>query len=91
MLLNLSVSHSVHREGVCQTPPQQTATAADGTHPTGMHSCFTHTAITRVKLYPCSVLFPATDTRSPPGGGGRQPQRLGHEPIIMTNFPKLKK
>ena len=22
------------------TPPQQTATAADGTHPTGMHSCF---------------------------------------------------
>ena len=21
-------------------PPQQTATAADGTHPTGMHSCF---------------------------------------------------
>ena len=23
-----------------QTPRQQTATAADGTHPTGMHSCF---------------------------------------------------
>ena len=23
-----------------QTPPQQTATAADGTYPTGMHSCF---------------------------------------------------
>ena len=22
-----------------QTPPQQTATAADGTHPTGVHSC----------------------------------------------------
>ena len=22
-----------------QTPPLQTATAADGTHPTGMHSC----------------------------------------------------
>ena len=22
-----------------QTPPQQTATATDGTHPTGMHSC----------------------------------------------------
>ena len=21
-------------------PPQQTATAVDGTHPTGMHSCF---------------------------------------------------
>ena len=33
--------------GVCipacteaDTPPQQTATAADGTHPTGMHSCY---------------------------------------------------
>ena len=24
------------------TPPQQTATAADGTHPTGMHSCLTY-------------------------------------------------
>ena len=23
-----------------QTPPQQMATAADGTHPTGMHSCY---------------------------------------------------
>ena len=23
-----------------QTPPQQTATVADSTHPTGMHSCF---------------------------------------------------
>ena len=23
-----------------QTPPGQTATAADGTHPTGMHSCW---------------------------------------------------
>ena len=22
-----------------QTPPQQTATVVDGTHPTGMHSC----------------------------------------------------
>ena len=36
---------SVHRGGLPQcmlgtdTPPQQTATAADGTHPTGMHSC----------------------------------------------------
>ena len=25
-----------------QTPPRDTATAADGTHPTGMHSCFNH-------------------------------------------------
>ena len=73
MFLHLSVSHSVHRGGVClsvywdtitppppeqtppgadppgtrhpppeQTPPPpgaETATAADGTHPTGMHSC----------------------------------------------------
>ena len=23
-----------------QAPPQQMATVADGTHPTGMHSCF---------------------------------------------------
>ena len=23
-------------------PPQQTATAADGTHPTGMHSCYVY-------------------------------------------------
>ena len=23
-----------------ETPPGETATAADGTHPTGMHSCF---------------------------------------------------
>ena len=27
-----------------QTPPGETATAADGTHPTGMHSCFNCTA-----------------------------------------------
>ena len=27
-----------------QTPPGETATAADGTHPTGMHSCFDCTA-----------------------------------------------
>ena len=51
MFLHLSVSHSVHKGGLPQctlgytpradTPtPQQTATAADGTHPTGMHSCF---------------------------------------------------
>ena len=26
---------------LCSRPPQQTATAADGTHPTGMNSCFT--------------------------------------------------
>ena len=53
MFLHLSVSHSVHGGG-CPGPgpggciltcteadtPQQTATAADGTHPTGMHSCY---------------------------------------------------
>ena len=32
------VSHHALR----QTPPGEMATAADGMHPTGMHSCFTH-------------------------------------------------
>ena len=51
MFLHLSVSHSVLRgvfapvyAGIhsprLATLPQQMATAADGTHPTGMHSCF---------------------------------------------------
>ena len=31
-----------HRRGADTSPPQQMATAADSTHPTGMHSCFTH-------------------------------------------------
>ena len=31
----------VSQHALCQTPPHPTATAADGTHPTGMHSCFT--------------------------------------------------
>ena len=66
MFLHLSVSHSVHRGGVCRaephppdrppwadTPlgiqtPQQTATAADGTHPTGMYSC-SHMMLNYVK------------------------------------------
>ena len=30
----------VSQHALRQTPPQQTATAADGTHPTGTHSCF---------------------------------------------------
>ena len=29
----------VSQHALRQTPPGQTATAADGTHPTGMHSC----------------------------------------------------
>ena len=29
----------VSQHALSQTPLQQTATAADGTHPTGMHSC----------------------------------------------------
>ena len=33
-----------------QTPPQQMATAADGTHPTGMHSCL-HTTFRFWKEY----------------------------------------
>ena len=53
------ICHSVPRGGVWQTPPwanttqadtppppQQTATAADGTHPTGMHSRYS------VQIYP---------------------------------------
>ena len=35
--MSTSVLGGIHPSG--QTPPQQTATAADGTHPTGMHSC----------------------------------------------------
>ena len=30
----------VSQHALRQTPPQQTTTAAGGTHPTGMHSCF---------------------------------------------------
>ena len=30
----------VSQHALRQTPPQQTATAADGMHPTGMLSCF---------------------------------------------------
>ena len=29
----------VSQHALRQTPPGETATAADGTHPTGMHSC----------------------------------------------------
>ena len=34
MFSQVCVKNSVHREGGCTT-----VTAADGTHPTGMHSC----------------------------------------------------
>ena len=47
MFLHLFVSHSVHKGGVSQhalgqtsPPPLPTATAADGTHPTGVHSVY---------------------------------------------------
>ena len=47
MLLHLSVSHSVHEGGcipACTgadiTPSPPTATAADGTHPAGVHSVY---------------------------------------------------
>ena len=30
----------VSQHALMQTPPGETATAADGMHPTGMHSCF---------------------------------------------------
>ena len=38
MFLHLSVIHSVHRGGVKGIPPLGRS-QADGTHPTGMHSC----------------------------------------------------
>ena len=41
MFLHLSVSHPPGRHPREDTTPQQTATAADSTHPTGMHS-FVH-------------------------------------------------
>ena len=37
------------------TPPQQTATVADGTHPTGMHSCF-HNIITCTYKSTCAYI-----------------------------------
>ena len=56
MFLHLSVILFTGKGGVCQTPPgrqpprqtppqgdippQEMATAMDGTHPTGMHSCY---------------------------------------------------
>ena len=39
-----------------ETPPQQTATAADGTHPTGMHSCYCHKN-NRKKMALSPILF----------------------------------
>ena len=35
-------SSSRHPPGADPPPGAETATAADGTHPTGMHSCFTY-------------------------------------------------
>ena len=45
MFLHLSVSHSVHEGGGVHIPlgrhiPPETVTAAEGTHPTGMYSCY---------------------------------------------------
>ena len=62
MFLHLSVSHSVHKgclAGILgQTPPQsdtpwQMATAADGLHPTRMHSCFFSHVILPTGKVPC--------------------------------------
>ena len=36
------LARRVSRPTEADTPPLQTATAADGTHPTGMHSCLFH-------------------------------------------------
>ena len=38
--LGVQAQGGVSQHALRQTPPQQMATAADGTHPTGMHSCF---------------------------------------------------
>ena len=49
------VKNSVHRVGDGQTPPpQQTATAADGTHPTGMHSSI-FIDLTRMEQLSCRI------------------------------------
>ena len=69
MFLHLSVSHSVHsplppgrHHHPRQTPPPETATAADGTHPSGMHSCFESTLGPAYKYHTCYDLVP----QSPP-------------------------
>ena len=60
MFSQVSVKNSVHGGGCLprQTPPPSgqthappgTATAADGTHPTGMHSCLHHMMLVNLKL-----------------------------------------
>ena len=49
-----------------QVPPQQTVTVADGTHPTGMHSCYLTSYLLkfllawlnmRDKLYACHLIY----------------------------------
>ena len=39
-------------QGVCACVAGETATVADGTHPTGMHSCYINNCIV---LYYCSL------------------------------------
>ena len=45
--------------GVCLVEtPLRTATAAGGTHPTGMHSCFVHGFTFKIHtLFLCAILF----------------------------------
>ena len=50
----------VSQHALKQTPPQQTATAAGGTHPTGMHSYFGIILIpipVKLKLFMITPLF----------------------------------
>ena len=41
----------VSQHSLRQTSPQQTATAADSTHPTGMHSCYDIKCIKTLTVY----------------------------------------
>ena len=44
-------------------PPQQTATAADGTHPTGMYSCYANCWRFVLDTSACNIDLNVTDTR----------------------------
>ena len=52
------------RDPSMQTPPPLTATAADGTHPTGMHSCFLYHQI-GLHDYQCNCSHMTTEKTHP--------------------------
>ena len=59
----------VSQHALRQTPPGETATAADGTHPTGMHSCFAeilqNCVVDQVFRRECSIVFLAFTLKLP--------------------------